>query len=423
MTILELVAVVGIISILAGISVPRIGDMMTSSKIDEAKALLNTAAADCLQKNRLNENDKDTIDASIISDQRVNPIGYRIDTSNNADKCSYFQLIPLNENDNIRFPIGFSVSDGSLNKFATPTSTNTGSMNSCNRWAGVNCKQDDSLKDLVKWKQSIATARATCESEYDKWLTEKNTQPVEFTRWNSNADKGCPDRPPQDGSTSYKTDPTCTPNGCNRTVYGLDGEFVGLQYSDYERARDSKYGTACKKWEESKKLESYTNDPPNQAQELIPECGTRQYWFYKGVDLKTKKDFDDAICQDNLEKEKQTSGKRTVQGCGNQIYYFSNGKINESEKDYKESSCDIEKYEKAQAGKNGFFTTTEKGATGCGDFWICNQEIINSEASYNEKCQDKPKENSCSAPVPECDEPSYFTHPACETYSRCMGRI
>ena len=36
-SILELVVVAGILSILAGISVPRIGNIITSSKIDEAK--------------------------------------------------------------------------------------------------------------------------------------------------------------------------------------------------------------------------------------------------------------------------------------------------------------------------------------------------------------------------------------------------
>ena len=49
----RVVAVIGVLSIFASISIPRIGIIIESSQIDEAKALLNTAAADCLQKNRL----------------------------------------------------------------------------------------------------------------------------------------------------------------------------------------------------------------------------------------------------------------------------------------------------------------------------------------------------------------------------------
>ena len=218
-TLLELIVVVTVLGILSSITLPRIGNIISSSKIDEAKALLNTAAADCLQKSRLNEADKDQIDDAIVSDARVNPIGFKIDKNNNADKCSYFQLLPTDEDDNIRFPIGFSVSDGTLSKFATPTSTNQGSISSCERWAGVNCKQDESLKRLINWKKDIAASKASCETNYTNWLTVNNTTPYKFQRWNPNAEEGCPSRPPRDGLDTYQSDPTSTPNGCNREVY------------------------------------------------------------------------------------------------------------------------------------------------------------------------------------------------------------
>ena len=66
-SVLELVAVIGVLSILASISIPRIGNIIESSQIDEAKALF-IAAADCLQKNRLNDENKDDIDETIVSD-------------------------------------------------------------------------------------------------------------------------------------------------------------------------------------------------------------------------------------------------------------------------------------------------------------------------------------------------------------------
>ena len=132
-SLIELVAAVTVLGILSSLAIPRIGDIISSTKIDEAKALLNSAAADCLQKSRLNDKNKETIDESIISNQRLSSIGFKIDKANNADKCSYFQLVPLNGDDNIRFPIGFSVTEGILSKFSNPTSTVKGSIKSCER--------------------------------------------------------------------------------------------------------------------------------------------------------------------------------------------------------------------------------------------------------------------------------------------------
>ena len=198
-SVLELVAVIGVLSILASISIPRIGNIIESSQIDEAKALLNTAAADCLQKNRINDENKDDIDETIISDLRLSPIGFKIDKDNDANKCSYFQIIPINAGAKLRYPIGFSVSEGFLSKFATPTSTDQASISSCQRWAGVNCKQDESLKNLIRWKKDIATSKAICEENYTKWLTHNNTTPYKSERWNPNAEKGCPSRPPRMG--------------------------------------------------------------------------------------------------------------------------------------------------------------------------------------------------------------------------------
>lgn len=422
-SLLELVSVVVVLGILGSVTVPNVRKIIDYNNIDGAKAMLNSAAADCLQKSRINDSDKDLIDESLISDQQLNTIGFQVDKSNKADKCSYFQIIPTNDNDSIRFPIGFSVSEGDLSKFANPTSTENGSIRACESWAGINCKQDAGLKTLIEWKNSIAAAKSACEGDYNTWLTTKNTQPLEYKRWNPNADKGCPARPPKDGSTSYKSDPTCTTNGCNRTVFGLDGKFVGFTRNDYDRALEDKYGKACTEWVARQKLSGYTNNPQNKPATL-KECGSQKFWFYKGLDVGTQTEFNKRICSDNLEREKKTAGIRTVQGCGSELYHFSNNKIMDSEKDYKESECGVYKYKKASEGKDGKFTTTEKGATGCGDFWICKGEIFDTEAKYSEKCKKVIKPESCP-PLPSriCLRSNFYNHPYCREYSKCMGRI
>ena len=431
-SLIELVTVLSVLGSLTAISLVGftgtggILGAIKSAEIDEAKALLNKAAADCLQKGRIGGENQDLIDEEIISDIRINPIGFKINKTDKADKCSYFQLIPSDEDDEVRYPIGFSVIEGTLSKFATPTSSNEDSIKSCERWAGVNCKQDESLKKLVEWKNKIAAEKTKCEANYSNWLT--NTQPLQFKRWNPNADSGCPDRPPKDGSTSYRTDPNCTTNGCNRVVFGLDGKFVGFTREDYDRALETKYGKACTEWVASKKLANYTNNPQNQPAEL-KECGTQKFWFYKGIDTGSQEEFNKRICSDNVDiAMRNTSGisvQKTVQGCGSKVYNFCDAKIKDTEKDYKECSCDVEKYNKAQEGKNGSFTTTEKGATGCGNFWICDKEILSDQESYDSKCKPKPKPppKNCSRPTSACDKPKYYTHRICIAYSKCMGRV
>ena len=393
-SLLELVAALAVISALTTIATVGLNGkggivgQIKFANIDEAKALLNSAAADCLQKNRVNKADKNVIDEEIISDRRIDSIGFKINKADKAEKCSYFQLIPKDEDDDIRFPIGFSVVDGSLSKFANPTSTDEKSISSCERWAGVNCRQDKSLKELIEWKNKIAASKATCENRYNEWLTVLNTQPSQFNRWNPSADSGCPDKPPKDGSTNFKTD-TCTTNGCNRTVYGLDGEFVGFTREDYNRALEKKYGQACTEWVASKKKANYNNNPPNTPQKL-KECGEQEFWFYKGVDVGSKEEFDKRVCNDNLElaKKTDTPEMRTVTGCGSQTYYFCENTTKDSEREFKECSCKDEKFKQAQKGENGAFTTRESGAEGCGEYWICNDEL-STEDDYNEKCKKK----------------------------------
>ena len=385
-SLLELVAVVTILGILSSITIPIIGNIISSSRVDEAKALLNTAAADCLQKSRLNEDDKDVIDDTIISDKRVIPIGFKIDTANNADKCSYFQLVPTNEEDNIRFPIGFSVSEGSLNKFANPTSTLTSSIQACERWAGLNCKQDQSLKELVEWKESIAIAKSVCEENYSKWLTENNTTPLKFQRWDPNSEQGCPSRPPKDGSTSYKDDPTCSPDGCDRTVYGLDGEFVGFNKIDYDKALEDKYGKACTEWVAQREAEKYTNNPVTLPILKVPECGSQEFWFCDGVDKGSQTSLNQCLTQKESQK------------------------------------CIDDQTQARLDGWEGLYPG-QPGPPPCGDpAWMCSEQIMFDENTYLTTTECGKKEGCASMEMPSrlCLDPKYDDSALCREWVKCQ---
>ena len=379
-TLLELIVVLAGLGTLSSLAITNTMRLLVFNNIDEAKALLNSAAADCLQKSRIQDpDDIDEIDIEILSNKRLNAIGYKIDPD--SDKCSYLQLLPTLEEDDIRFPIGFSVSDGRLSKIANPTSSDKASIASCENWAGVSCKQDESLKKLIGYKKEIAAKKVTCEANYKTWL-DGGTSPYNYVRWDPNAETGCPSRPPKDGSESYKSD-TCTPLGCRREVYGLDGEFVGFTHGDYIRALEAKYGKICTEWVAKKKSQKYTNDPIDAPIKKTPECGDREFWFFEGDD----KGSADGINQAILKKA--------------------------------EDACIAQHEEKRKSGFKGEFGPLE-GPGECGKkVWICNNSIMNESSYYTTKGCGKAKE-ACSCYYAN-DEPECLEHERSEYMTRKCG--
>ena len=442
-SLLELVAALAIISALTTIATVGFtgkGGILGQIKlnnIEEAKALLNTAAADCLQKSRLNNENKDIVDETIISDVRLKPIGFAVDKKSNADKCSYFQLIPVDEEDDIRFPIGFSVAEGSLSKFANPTSDYPSSITSCQRWAGVNCKQDESLKKLITWKQNIASAKKTCEENYTKWLTKDNTTPYKSSRWNPNAEIGCPTRPPKDGSESYRTDATCTPNGCNRVVYGLDGEFVGFSKQDYDLAIESKYGKLCTEWVAEKEKQQFTNSTNNLLPTTkTPECGAQEFWFFKGEDKGTKENFMQAACNSWISEKENSNppytnspigqpAKTTV--CGDREFWFVDGQDQKTEDGLnarlnKKASdkCEDERNKAAASGFTGKWGPKSGPGVCAEEKYICENTIM-SQDEYYKNCGVAFPEK-CKLNLPTVDQDCVDYELSDQMYKKCGPR-
>lgn len=411
-SLIELVVVISGISILTSISLFGIGGSggllraIKSSQIDETKALLNTAAADCLQKSRLNDaGNRDTIDDEILSDLKLNTIGYKIDSD--ANTCSYLQLSPTDEDDDLRYPIGFSVSDGKLSKFAAPTGD--ASLSSCQKWAGVNCKEDDCLKELIAWKKKIRDERTKCENTYSNYIQTK-TLPYISNRWNTNADSLCPSRPPKDECTSYKTSNTCTTNGCNRTVYGLDGEFVGFTKPEFDKALKEKYDGECIEWAAQKEAEEYTNDPINRPATKSPQCGGQEFWFFEGKDQETQAKFKEQLCNVWIaDKANQTPpytnnpiDKPLSTGeCDDQEFWFHDGKDQETQGELKaaidqkaSNECKAEREEARSSGFTGKWGPKEGPGVCAETKYICDKKILSAYDYYK----------TCGKPFARCKE-------------------
>ena len=359
-TIIEIVVVVFVLGILASISIPNISKLATSSRIDEAKALLNTAAADCLQKYRLQEGDK--IDPDILSNEKLEGLGFKLDPDSSS--CNYLQILPTNDKDELRFPMGFLVAQGKLSKFATPTTSDKSSLSSCKNWAGINCKQDESLKIWSGMLKEIEEKQQLCTNQYQAWLSQTNP-PANgpWNKWNPTANSKCPSRPPE--NLAYTT--TCTPNGCNSPVYAFEGKIVGTKQEDYASALDEKYGQLCKEWV-AKKIG--TNNQRDTAA-TSEYCGSTQFWF----------------CDDPESKKQQWSDAAEMNACLDRV---------------ENASCKSQKEEINKAKKpEGRFKP--KGTTlECQEVWFCFKDNgqsgnpYTSETTYNSEC----KNNEPPVPPP-----------------------
>ena len=110
-TLIELIVVVLGISILGSISIPNIIGRAKLNKVEEAKALMNGYAIDCIGKYRIATDydddyyDKVSPDGLNNENEKLKTLGYRID----KDKCSELVLIPEKEDEKDLFAFSFEI--------------------------------------------------------------------------------------------------------------------------------------------------------------------------------------------------------------------------------------------------------------------------------------------------------------------------
>jgi len=291
-SILELVTVIAVLSTLASLSLPNVLRIFDFNNVEEAKTLLNTAAADCLQQSRIESSP--IIYSDTVDEAKSNTLGYSLDSTSKPDqgssetgaKCSFLLLNPTNTNDTIRYPIGFSVSQGELTKFADRPSADAASIQSCENWAGDNCatNSSDAQKTIANSNTANAIAQQTCEADYEDW-TPSATGKSEYNRWNSDT------------------------NSCDKTIYAYDGKIVGYDKCSQQLAKD-------------KADKTDTNDESSEGTTRA-DCPGREFWFYQGTDLGSqaalkshKSKAEEEACREKREYARQNNS------AGSKICYL-----------------------------------------------------------------------------------------------------
>ena len=325
-TLVELVVVIGALATLASFAIPSVLNSIKLSRAEEAKALMNAYASDCLGKYRISTDPVKFVNESVpddLDDDKLGTLGYKIDGDKN--KCSHVAIKPISDNEKFLYGFDFRISsEGKVLKTATP-SDNPAALNSCKGWAGKNCGLSEEQKAEFARLAAIAKAKSTCLSNYQAWLAKGSSG--ESVSWDKDKE-------------------TCT-----KKVWAFEGTPVSSA-SAVEAALKAKYGQACSNWRRDKLNKKGYKSPNGNGETKNPECGGVNYWFHTGNEFTSKADW---TAHDNKVKKqacdldvsnakKNKKGRYVIQPadgpipCGN-VYYFCNGEQMSTPEAYKETSC------------------------------------------------------------------------------------
>ena len=263
-TLVELIVVIGGIAALGSFTIPNVLNYLKLNKIEEAKAIMNGYATDCLGKFRVSTDTVDFLENATpdqLDNIKLSTLGYVIDGDKN--KCSNLGLKPSNENDKNLYPFDFRVTAvGQVIKTGTP-SDNPRFLNSCRGWAGKNCGLSEAQKAEFARLAAIEKAKSECLSEYNNWLGAGSSG--EFTSWDDNSES------------------------CTKAVFAFEGIPVNSAEA-LEKAISAKYGRICFNWRTERRE---SNDISQGGMpETLKECVGVNYWFHTGEEFTTQARFD-----------------------------------------------------------------------------------------------------------------------------------
>ena len=350
-TLIELVVVLAGLAALSSFSIPNVLNSIKLNRIEEAKAIMNGYAADCLGKFRISTNTvefTDKAEPDQLDETRLKNLGYMID--GDQDKCSKLAIKPSNEKEKSLYPFDFSVtSEGEVIKTATaPENDNSSFQNSCEGWAGKNCGLTAEQKAEIERRKAVAKEKAKCGDEYAKKRKAKFSGKT--VKW---------DKDKED---------------CVKEVWVWKGSEVNGEKAFYN-ARDDEYGEACDDWvakNRKSKLISKNGKPQTKK-----ECAGENFWFHSGEAFTSQIKWDAAnltymenLCKKDLvnaKKNKKKKGEfipRPTTGpdpCGEPVWICAGQHYSTLER-YKTTKCGKPKPKKT-AKKSTKKKTTKKKKT------------------------------------------------------------
>ena len=325
-TLLELIVVLAGLGILSGLAIPNYIKYLDYAKVDEAKSLLNSAAADCLQGLRRKGEDRlnDKVNGDIISFARLKNTGYafksetsRIKNENYLPNCAtVFITAALEDDRKKRLPdLGFTLSiDGTLTKISVNSGTDT--KFAAESWAGKNTTDE---KDLIEWQKlnsAIITAKAACKESLLNFIKSPGIGRTKM--WDSTKTSQCTTKPPK-----FEDPATCTADGCTKDVWYIDGEICGYKPEDFRKCQDEKDNALCK----AQKAQMASSNATTQTidGDKLANCDS-PVWFIDGTDQGSAAAWKPLMCEKNKTALLGTTHSGPVEHCDISPIYIFGGK-------------------------------------------------------------------------------------------------
>ena len=322
-TLIELVIVIAGLAALGGFTFPNVLRSLKLNKIEEAKAIMNGYAADCLGQYRMSTDPVKFIENSTpdeLDELKLKTLGYQIDGKKN--KCAHLGIKPLNQKEDGLYAFDFRMSsEGKILKTAT-SPNNLRFLNSCRSWAGKNCGMSAAQKAEFDRLAKIAKAKSKCLSKYNKWLSAKSSG--KYLSWDS--DK----------------------NSCTKQVFAFEGIPVNTLEA-VDQALKAKYGRKCFDWRQSRKRSKAIS---KRAESKNPECGGIKYWFHSGKEFSSQIEwttYDNEFKKQKCIRDRSNALKKKKKGkyrygptpgpspCGKVVYLCKGSEYSYSA--YKTTSC------------------------------------------------------------------------------------
>ena len=373
-TLLELVIVLAGLGILSSLAIPNFIKYLDYAKVDEAKSLLNSVAADCLQKLRKDDNALGKeVDPLVISTDRLKNTGYSFNVNENPTtqvdylpKCGSVFITAMQPKDrDERYPdLGFIIDNTPENKGKlTKIAVNTGSDTefAAKSWAGSKTTDSGALKKWQELNTAILNAQQSCKQSRLNFAKTIGNGPTKM--WDPVASSGCTSSPPIDEGNLDK----CTPGGCTKDIWYLDGDICGTNQMDYQKCLDVKLGEVCAQRVDQHRKDQTTSSISTPT--IITECEEPEFWFCNG------------------------SNKG------------SQSKLEECLRDQQEKNCITEQEKARESGHTGKFGPLP-GPGKCADVkYICNKTFV-SEQDYfiNCKTSEKAAPTQCSDTLNSVDQ-------------------
>ncbi len=367
-TLVELVIVIAGIAALGSFTLPGLLNAIKLNKIEEAKAIMNGYASECLGKFRISTDPADFINNSTpdqLDELKLNTLGFMIDGDKN--KCSKLGIKPSDEKENDLYSFDFRITNnGEVIKTGTP-SDNPRFLNSCRGWAGKNCGLSPEQQAEFDRLEALAIAKSECDSAYRTWLSTDGTG--NFNRWDDDNES------------------------CDQIQWAWKGQTVNSEEA-YKKARDDEYGDICDEWVLENRFDSRIS--PDGDPETITECAGENFWFHSGNAYGSQQEWDDAdqnykskACQNDIKNSLgNTTGEYTpdrypgIPPCSVPVWICETTAY-PSLASYETSSCAMPEDNNQGIGGRGNGEAISEGGLGTGDSGIGGGAIGGGSGSTN----------------------------------------